>query len=86
MPSGDRRGHEHAPEAVGLRERRAPAGIVIGEVHARLRLAVQAQAPPRAAAHEHRRLAALRERGQQRLGPEVLVDVDRGVQQRDAVQ
>ena len=53
-----RRGHQRAVEAVGAHERRAPLGVVVGEVERRLRLAAQAQRPAVGAAHEPRRLAA----------------------------
>ena len=84
----DRRGHQGALEAVGGHQRRAAVGIVVGEVHGRLGLADQAQRPPCGGAQHHGRLAALGERAQQRLGPEMLVDVDWAAQivDGDAVQ
>ena len=80
----DRGRDQRAREPVGVGERRALVGVMVGEIDRRLRLAVQAQRPAAGAAHEHRRVAALRQRAQQGLGPEVLVDVD-GVSQGDAV-
>jgi hypothetical protein len=73
---------QHALEAVGLRERRALRGVVVGQVDGRLRLTGQAQRPAVAAAHQHRRLAPLAQRAQERLGPEMLVDVGGGAQVR----
>jgi len=45
-----------------------------------LELARQAQRPALGSAHEHRGLAALPQSAQERLGPEVLVDVGRAAQ------
>ena len=73
----DRRRDQRAREPVGVRERRALVRVVVGEVDRRLRLAEQAQASSR---RRRARASAARwraaERVQQRLGPEVLVDVD----------
>ena len=76
MPSGVDGHHERAVQAVGADERRAGVGVVIGEVDRPLGLADQPQRPARAATHEHRRLATQRQRTQQWLGPQMLVDVD----------
>ena len=78
MPSGTDGATSARSRPSASDERRAAVGVVVGEVDGRLRLAAQAQHPARGAAHEHRRLAAARQLAQQRLGPEVLVDVDRG--------
>ena len=75
-------GHQRAVEAVGVHERRAAVGIVVGEVERRLRLAGDAQRPAVAMAHEAGRIAARRQFPQQRLGPEMLVDVDSRGRQR----
>ena len=64
-------------EPVRLRERSAAIGIVVGEVDRCLRLALRAAASSPGTVHQHRRLAALRQSAQQRLGPQVLVDVGR---------
>ena len=76
MPERGGEGHQRAVEAVGVHERRAPVGIVVREVERRLGLAVDPQRPAVAPAHEARRLAPSRQLPEQRLGPEVLVDVD----------
>jgi hypothetical protein len=76
----DRGRHQRAIEAVLGDERRAALGIVVGELDGRLGLTAQAQHPARGAAYEPRRLAAAGQLAQQRLGPQVLVDVDRGCQ------
>jgi hypothetical protein len=68
--------HQRAIQAVGADEGRAGVGVVVGEVDGALGLAAQRQRPGRAAAHEHRRLAPQRQRTQQRLWPQMLVDVD----------
>ena len=73
-------GHQRSFEAVGDHERRAAFGVVVGEVERRLGLAAQAQHPARGAAFEPRRLATARQLTQQRLGPQMLVDVGGGVQ------
>jgi hypothetical protein len=49
---------------------------VVGEVEQRLRLAGEAQRPAVAPADQARRPGALRQCPQQRLGPEMLVDVE----------
>ena len=80
MPSGVDGATTHAREAVRVRERRARDRVVPGEVDAPLGLAGQAQRPALGSAHEHRGLAALPQSAQERLGPEVLVDVGRAAQ------
>jgi len=67
---------ERAPEAVGAHQRRAQGGVVVEEVDGPLGLARQSQRPARAAPDDPRRLAAQRQRPQQRLGPEMLMDVN----------
>ena len=64
----------------GRRRRRAPRGARDRGRRGRRRLGLAARrsTQPVAAAHEHRRLAAARQLTQQRLGPQVLVDVGRG--------
>ena len=71
-------GHQRALEAVGADERRAALRVVVGEVDGRLRLAAQVQNPAGGAAFEPRRVPAAGQLIQQRLGPQVLVDVGRG--------
>ena len=85
-PERDRRGDQHAVEAVGGRERRTAVGVVILEIDERLGLAGQAERPATAAAQQHRRLAAPLQRAQQRLGPEMLVDVDRSAHVPDVMR
>ena len=53
-------------------------GVVVGEDDLARRLAGQLQLPAVAAAAQARGLAAPRQRGEQRLGPEVLVEVEPG--------
>ncbi len=80
MPSGIEGATSARASPSAPHERRAPVGVVVGEVDRRLRLAEQAQRPAAGAADQHRRVAAPAQRAQQRLGPEVLVDVDGGAQ------
>jgi hypothetical protein len=71
------RGDEDPLDLVGLRERRAGAGIVRAGVERRGGLARDLDLPAGAAPPQPRRLGARGEQAEQRLGPEVLVDVGR---------
>jgi hypothetical protein len=68
-----RDGDEVEPVAVGLQ--RAPDGVMIGQGDSRRRLAGELQRPLRAVAQQARGRGATREHAQQRLGPEVLMEV-----------
>jgi hypothetical protein len=77
-PERARQAQQGAVDAVGPQRLRAGRGVLRAEVERRLRLAGQPQHPTGAAAVQGGRLGAAREGRDERLGPEVLVDVDAG--------